>query len=510
MKLLTQSQAKELDKLSIGNFKIKGTQLMETAGKSVSEFLIGHVQNIDKPTIAIVCGKGNNGGDGFASAVFLHSKKYKPQIFCICSLEELSHDARYFADQCIDMEISIQFSCINLIDNLKYDFIIDGLLGTGVTGPVKEALWSWIDKMNKSKGKVISIDVPSGLQTDIGIAEPEGVHADYTITMGYPKVGLMMRDGPLLSGKIHVADIGFPDDALNHLSGLKWKFLLEKDISYLLKPLNVDTNKYKQGKVLIIAGSKGMTGAAALCAFGAFRVGAGLVISAAPRSINDIYERKITEAMTIICEDDDKGCFLLKNYEELSKKFDWADVVIIGPGIGQDNQTIHFAEKIIKTCNKPIVIDADGLRVFDRNRKLFDNIKVPFVITPHYGEMSRILDIDSKLIENQFTSIVNNFMDSFKGVLVAKNAPSCILFNNNAHINSSGNPGLSTAGTGDILTGMIGGFIAQGLNIEDASKLAVYIHGKAADNYVKKNGMRGMIASDILNEIPLLLSKYEN
>ena len=148
--------------------------------------------------------------------------------------------------------------------------------------------------------------------------------------------------------------------------------------------------------------------------------------------------------------------------------------------------------------------------MFDRNRKLFDNIKVPFVITPHYGEMSRILDIDSKLIENQFTSIVNNFMDSFKGVLVAKNAPSCILFNNNAHINSSGNPGLSTAGTGDILTGMIGGFIAQGLNIEDASKLAVYIHGKAADNYVKKNGMRGMISSDILKEIPLLLSKYEN
>jgi NAD(P)H-hydrate epimerase len=253
-----------------------------------------------------------------------------------------------------------------------------------------------------------------------------------------------------------------------------------------------------------------MTGAAALCAFGAFRVGAGLVISAAPQSINDIYEKKITEAMTLICDDDNKGCFLLKNYEDISKKFDWADVVIIGPGVGQDIQTFNLVEKIIRNCTKPIVIDADGLKVFDKNRQLFNKIKVPFVITPHYGEMSRILDVDSQFIKNKFTSIIDEFMDDFKGVLIAKNAPSCTLFRNDVYINSSGNPGLSTAGTGDILAGMIGGLIAQGISIKDASRLAVYIHGKAADNYVKNNGMRGMIASDILNEIPSLLSKYEN
>ena len=214
--------------------------------------------------------------------------------------------------------------------------------------------------------------------------------------------------------------------------------------------------------------------------------------------------------MTIICEDDNHGYFLLKNFDEVSKKFEWADVVIIGPGIGYHNQTIDFAKKIITTCNKPMIIDADGLRVFAGNNKLFSDIKAPFVITPHYGELSRILDVDIQIINNQFTSIVDDFMETFKGVLVAKNAPTCTLYNNNVYINSSGNPGLSTAGTGDILAGMIGGFIAQGIKTEDASKLAVYIHGKAADNYVKKNGMRGMIASDILNEIPLLLSKYEN
>ena len=252
-----------------------------------------------------------------------------------------------------------------------------------------------------------------------------------------------------------------------------------------------------------------MTGAAALCSLGAFRVGAGLVISAAPSSINDIYEKKITEAMTLICEDNNHGYFLLNNFDEVSKKFEWADVVIIGPGIGCHNQTINFAKKIIRTCEKPMIIDADGLRVFNRNNTLFSDIKAPFVITPHYGELSRILDEDVKIINNQFTSIFDDFMEKFNGVLVAKNAPSCILHKNNVSINSSGNPGLATAGTGDVLAGMIGGFVAQGLNIEDASKLAVNIHGKAADNYVIKKGMRGMIASDILNEIPLLISDYE-
>ena len=510
MKLLTQKQAKELDILSLATSNIEGAQLMETAGKIISDFLMDCIQNIDKETIAIVCGKGNNGGDGFASATFLHAKKYKIQIFCICSLDALSDDARYFANQCLDKGISIQFSCINMKDDIKNDFIIDGLLGTGIKGLVKEEIMPLINKINSAKGKVISIDIPSGLHADMGIAQPEGVRANYTITMGHPKLGLTMRDGPLLSGKIHVADIGFPDKALNNLKGLKWKLLQEKNVSHLLKPLNVDTNKYKQGKVLIIAGSKGMTGAAALCSFGAFRVGAGLVISAAPSSINDVYEKKMTEAMTIICEDDNHGYFLLKNFDEVSKKFDWADVVIIGPGIGYHNQTIDFAKKIITTCNKPMIIDADGLRVFAGNNKLFSDIKAPFVITPHYGELSRILDVDIQIINNEFTSIVDDFMETFKGVLVAKNAPTCTSYNNNVYINSSGNPGLSTAGTGDILAGMIGGFIAQGIKTEDASKLAVYIHGKAADNYVKKNGMRGMIASDILNEIPLLLSKYEN
>ena len=510
MKLLTQKQSKELDLITLNTFDIKGIQLMENAGKCISKLFVNNFCKIDNPRIAIVCGKGNNGGDGFASAIFLHSKKYHPQIFCICSLDELSHDSQHFANQCIDLGISIQFSCINLIDDLKYDYIIDGLLGTGVSSPVKEKLWPWVSKMNKSEGKIISIDIPSGLHADNGIATPEGVQADYTITMGYPKIGLNMRDGPSLSGEIYIADIGFPDKSVNYVAGLKWNLLVEKEISYLLKPLNIDTNKYKQGKVLIIAGSKGMTGAAALCAFGAFRVGAGLVISAAPQSINDIYEKKITEAMTLNCDDDGKGYFLLKNYEEISKKIDWADVVIIGPGIGQNTQTLNLVKKIINKCTKPIVIDADGLRVFDKNGELFNKIKVPYVITPHYGEMSRILDIDSQILKDNFTSIIDNFMDSFKGVLVAKNAPSCTLFRNNVFINSSGNPGLSTAGTGDILAGMIGGFIAQGIDSEDASKLAVYIHGKAADIYVKNNGMRGMIASDILNKIPSVLSKYEN
>ena len=180
MKLLTQKQARELDILSLESSKIKGVQFMEAAGKIIADFLMDCIQNIDKESIGIVCGKGNNGGDGFASATFLHSKKYRIQIFCICSLDDLSNNSQYFANQCLEMGISIQFSCIKLIEELKNDFIIDGLLGTGVKGPVREEIMPIINRINNSKGKVISIDIPSGLHADIGIAQPEGINADYT------------------------------------------------------------------------------------------------------------------------------------------------------------------------------------------------------------------------------------------------------------------------------------------------------------------------------------------
>ena len=261
---------------------------------------------------------------------------------------------------------------------------------------------------------------------------------------------------------------------------------------------------------MVIAGSKGMTGAAALCSYGSLRVGAGLVIAAAPSSLNNIYEKKITEGMTITCEDENVGYFSSKNCEEIIQRFDWADAIAIGPGLGPNEETIKFVEILISAANKPLVIDADGLRPFMDNYKLFEEITVPFVITPHYGEFCRLTAADSKTIEGEFASVVTDFMNDFGGILVAKNAPSCVFYKKDGIVNSTGNPALATAGTGDVLTGMIAGLIAQGLEPQKAAQTAVYIHGKAADLFIEKKGMRGMIASDLLNTIPIVLNDYDN
>ena len=510
MKLLTQKQARELDLVAMEEYKIKGIQLMGSAGLAIANLAVKKTGDIHDPIIVILCGKGNNGGDGFAAALELDKKGIKVFVFCISTFEEIKGDAKYFLELCINGNVHIEFSGDLLDESYRCDLIIDALLGTGVRGPVKESMIPWIKWINAKKCIVLSVDIPTGLQADSGIAEPVGVRANFTITMGYAKLGLAMRQGPFLAGDIYIEDIGFPDEGINKISGLSWNKVLDKSISSFLQPLEINTHKYKQGNVLVIAGSKGMTGAAALCSYGSLRVGTGLVIVAAPSSLNNIYEKKITEGMTITCEDENRGCFSSKNCEEIIQRFDWADAIAIGPGLGPNEETIKFVEILISAANKPLVIDADGLRPFMDNYKLFEEITVPFVITPHYGEFCRLTAADSKTIEGEFASVVTDFMNDFGGILVAKNAPSCVFYKKDGIVNSTGNPALATAGTGDVLTGMIAGLIAQGLEPQKAAQTAVYIHGKAADLFIEKKGMRGMIASDLLNTIPTVLDGYDH
>ena len=292
MKLLTQNQARDLDRLAMEEYNIKGIQLMGSAGLAIADLAVKKTGDIHDPIIVILCGKGNNGGDGFAAALELDKKGIKVCVFCISTFEEITGDAKYFLELCINGNVQIEFSGDLLDESYRCDLIIDALLGTGVRGPVKEIIIPWIEWINNNNCVVLSVDIPTGLQADSGIAEPVGVRANYTVTMGYAKLGLAMQQGPFLAGEIHIADIGFPDNAINKVSGLSWNKALDESISSFLQPLEINTHKYKQGNVLVIAGSKGMTGAAALCSYGSLRVGAGLVIAAAPSSLNNIYEKK--------------------------------------------------------------------------------------------------------------------------------------------------------------------------------------------------------------------------
>jgi len=505
MRIITAVQAAELDKKSIEEYGISGIDLMGAAGKIIAENVKTIVAEIHDPRIVIICGKGNNGGDGFATATFLEN--YSVQIFTSVDKNLIKGDSTHFHNVCVEKEITIYYNPTPPID-IECDLIIDALLGTGCYGELNEDILKWTVWMNDLSCSVMSIDSPTGINGNNGVAASDSIRATKTITMGYLKLGLMMKQGQDYTGEIKTVDIGFPN-IIDHLSGLKWSRFEELNISNLLSTIETDTYKHKQGKVLLIAGSKGMTGAAVLSTFGSLRSGAGLTITCAPESIEDIYEKSIIEGMTIGCPDDGNGFLISDSFEIIKERIQWCDAIVIGPGLGRSQSTLQLVEKVVLNATKPLIIDADALCYFQGKLEYFNKIKTPFIITPHEGEFCNLLNITREEYVENFPDIVEKFMVNFPGVLVLKNGPTITYNNDIAILNSSGNPGMATAGMGDVLAGILGTFISQGMDCFEAAKAGVYIHGKAADNKVIEKGQRGLIASDLLDELPKVLNAFE-
>ena len=506
MKLLTKEQAQELDRIAIEQMGIPGVELMGRAGSAVADYAQNMIAGIHNPIIAIVCGKGNNAGDGYKAALELQKVGLKPNIFIIHDKKEIKGDSLFYYEQCVKENITLKHSIEP--PKQKYDLIIDGILGTGFAGKLRNSVLDYAKWINGQNSLVLSIDIPSGVNANNGNIADNAIMADATITMGMTKVGMTLEQGKSHCGDIILVDIGFPN-IYDELPGLKYRMIDEDLAKKYLKAPDVNTYKHRQGKVLIIAGSRGMTGAAILASRGAIRSGAGLVTTCAPKSLNNIYETNIIEGLTVNCEDDGKGYFTEKNYTEIEKYFDWSDTILIGPGLGLNNSTKTLVEKVITNYNKSLIIDADGLSLFYDNVGLFKDIKGDYIITPHYGEFARLSNTTTKEIVDNITNYLEKFMDWFKGTLVAKNAPTLIAYGKNVVVNSTGNQGLATGGTGDVLSGVIASFAAQGIPSNIAAELGVFIHGKAADFVAEQKGHRGLIASDLLDMLPQTIMIYE-
>ncbi len=505
MRILTTKQSRFLDQISMDEHGIPGVDLMGAAGEAIAREAISMLAEIHDPKIIILCGKGNNGGDGFAAAV--HLAEYNVQLYSMINENEIKDDSAHFHQQCQEMAIPIEYDS-DISSVTKCNLVIDAILGTGLKGELKQNISHWTQWINNQKCPVLSVDCPTGLDGNKGSVSQHSVEATTTVTMGYSKIGLHLKKGPEFSGKINVVDIGFPD-VVDDLDGIHWSTFEQIRLMDGLRKVSIDTYKHKQGKVLIVAGSKGMTGAAVLSTFGALRSGAGLTVTCAPDSIEDIYEKTIIEGMTLGCSDDGSGYFIEESYENISSKFDWCDAIIIGPGLGDNEATLRLAEKVMLSSTVPLVIDADALRVFDGKTELFEQINVPFIITPHEGEFCRLLAITHDEFDSGFQIVVEDFMESFPGVLVLKNAPTITLFMDNAVVNTSGNPGMATAGMGDVLSGIIGTLVSQGVDIFTAAQTGVNIHGLTADKMAETKGHRGLIASDLLDELPGILREIE-
>ena len=508
MKLLTNMQAKRLDRIALKKHCRTDHSLMKNAGRCVSNHAISLLRKVQNPEILVICGKGNNGGDGFVAASILKGNNYNVTIHTLIPEEEISGEGLKYFLECKKKDILISFF-LEMQNRRSPDLIIDGLFGTGLSRDISPEVIKYIQWINQFNSKVLSIDIPSGLNGDTGDISSIAVKADKTITFGYPKLGMILKKGPKYCGQIIEKDIGFPEITDTELGGINWiKFSEEKCKEFLKKP-ELDNHKYSSGKVLIIAGSKGMTGAAILSTRAALRSGAGLTITTTPFSLNYIYETNLIEGITFSLPDEDRGYLDISHYESIMEKVEWADSILIGPGLGRNKSTQLLIKKLVKSITKPLILDADGLFPYFDSLNEFSSRQAPLIITPHFGEFSRLINIAVEDIISNFPTIMEDTLKVYDHTLLIKQVPICTLNKNKAVVNISGNPGLATAGTGDILSGILASFLSSGLNSFDAATIGAFVQGKASDELLSSKGYRGQIASDLLGTIPSVVSKYE-
>ncbi|MFP4548837.1 MAG: NAD(P)H-hydrate dehydratase [Fidelibacterota bacterium] len=516
--VLSNSEAKRVDDYTINQLGISGRELMKTAGKFItikSKIFLKHVPG---SRIDVFCGTGNNGGDGFVAAAELQDMGAFVNVWIIGDEDKIFGDARYFLDKCKEEYVVIETINNNKdfkkLDKLhETDLIIDALLGTGIKGEVKGLMKKAIELINNIehpvKHPVLAIDIPSGINGDTGLISGVAVKAMKTVTMGFLKRGLLYNDGPKHTGQIILADLKYPDESFTVLDSDTFYFH-KYDLVRIFPDIRYDTYKHQMGKVLVVGGSKGMTGAAYMSSMAAQRSGAGLVVCAIPESLNEIMETKLTEVMTLPLKESSEQTFCPDSLPGLQEKIDWADVIIFGPGLSDNSEALTFGKKLIQQIDKPVVIDADGLKIFHDDLNLLKN-NDNIILTPHVGEFAKLIQTNAETIRVDRIKYAKEFVKEYKCQLLLKGAHTISVNTNlDTAVNSTGNPGMATGGSGDILTGIIAGFIAQGIEKFDAVNAAMALHGYAADRARREVGIRGLIATDLLEFIPKVLKEFDN
>jgi NAD(P)H-hydrate epimerase len=513
IKVTTAAEIKKLDQLATEKFSIPSLILMENAAIGVVNFIsdLSNEKLIDK--VLILCGHGNNGGDGFAIARHLTNRGFNVCVVFVGSLDKIAGDAKInfeiiqkLAAKESNLKLFINPKSLKRIINLfdePFDIVVDALLGTGLNTEIRDPYLSVIKWANEYKSLKLAVDIPTGLSSDNGKILGIAFNADYTLTMGLPKVGLLINDGPRVCGKIEVVDISYPY-SLGSSGEVKKQLIEDIDVYERLPKRPYDAHKYSVGKILAIAGSAGLTGAAKMSCEAALRSGCGGVLLLTTKKLLNIYAKSLKEVMTFPLKNNDGGFFVEKDFDEIKSKIEWADVLMIGPGLGQNEETLKFLKKLLLTYpEKKKVIDADGLNLLSN---FIDDKKLSLknaILTPHLGEFSKLTKHSVEELKENIFEFGLKFSRTYKTVLVLKGAPT-IIFDpqGNSYINSTGNSGMATVGMGDVLTGMISGFYAQGLIDIDAAITGVFLHGLAGDIAAMKKGKLSLISSDVIKFIP--------
>jgi len=515
MKVASFNQMKEIDGVAIEECGIEGLSLMENAGRAVgknAEEMLAEMKT--NSHVLVVCGKGNNGGDGFVAARYLlnskRSKKADVKVVVLGSIKDLKGDAKINFDVLKKMDVDI-FEVVELkqLQKVKHVFshaglVIDAIFGIGLKGAVRGVALEVIKCINMLKSsKVISVDLPSGLYEGFDEKRDVCIQADRTITFGLPKKELLIYPGIKFTGKLVIQDIGLPKKLLTDPK-LKLNLMTHSELSSLIPKRPINSHKGTFGHVFVIAGSRGLTGAAALASLGALYSGAGLVTLGIPKSLNSIMEMKLTEVMTKPLAETADGSLSKKAKKEILDFSSRVDVVAIGPGLSTNAETSYLIYELIESLEKPVIIDADGINALAGHASILKKRKYPTIITPHPGEMARLIDTSVSQISSDRIGTTEKFAVTYKTITLLKGAKTIIADERgNVYINPTGNPALAVGGMGDVLTGLISGLIAQGLSGLDGAKLGTYLHGLAADIWKDENKLdRCLTATELVNYIP--------
>lgn len=504
MRLVTPDEMRKIDTWAIKEMGVPGVVLMENAGKGTIDEIEKEYGSLVSKKVIVVCGKGNNGGDGFVIARYLKKRGVEVSVFLIGDRKDVKGDARTNLD--IILKMGVEVNEILSVDSSKsfsktlsgFDIIVDAIFGTGFKGKVSGITVDIIRTINESKKVVVSVDIPSGMDSEDGTVEGVCVKADLTCTMCLPKRGLYFYPGRNYRGVLRVIDIGTPqpsfDDKIANLIDLP----LAKSILPVRPP---EGHKGTFGRILILAGSPGMTGAATLSSLSALRSGAGLVYLGIPKSLNPILEEKATEVVTVPLPETDSQTVASSALEVLDKYLQMVDVLALGPGVGVNKDTRDLIIRLIENFDKPIIVDADGI-----NNLSIDDIRGKnsnLLLTPHPGELSRLVGMSPEEINRRRLDIAVELSGNWNIVLALKGAPTIVASpDGRCFVNSSGCSALATAGSGDVLTGIIAGFCAQGVDILLSTVLGIYVHGLSGDLAAREKTEYSVIAGDVMEKIP--------
>jgi NAD(P)H-hydrate epimerase len=493
MKIMNAIQMRNLDRRAIEEAGIPGVVLMENAGRAVYEEIEKRFAPLHDRLFSIFCGTGNNGGDGYVLARHLKLAGADVRV-------QLSGDpARLKGDAAVHYNIMLNCGIIP-DENIKADgILIDALLGTGAKGAPSEDYTRQIRRMNETHHPIISIDIPSGVDTDTGEVPGEAIRAAVTVSFAFPKPGLLLQPGSDCAGEIIIRDIGFDWESLEPQSDMEW--IRRDELMSLLPARPKEAHKGNYGHLLIIGGSQGMSGAPSLTAMAALRSGVGLVTVASPESAQPIIASRLWEAMTIAASEKD-GAFYLESAEQILPFAQKCDAVCLGPGISRLPEAVRFAQLMIREISLPLVIDADALYALSLEPDILNGKMTPVVLTPHPGEAAMLLGVETRSIQQNRVDSARKLAAKYHAVVVLKGAGSLITFQNRIAVNTTGNPGMAAGGSGDVLTGIIGALLARKMTCWDAARLGVFLHGLAGDAAKQNIGEEALIAGDIIQALP--------